>query len=108
MVRSRRIRDLFILDGLQTRCWENSSNLTMNGCTLFLLKSGTFDELVEAGNFNLVALLRVSKYEVCPLMLLTGLGVVWEKQPRKLEALDCSAGANIRSRRSMIGKLREI
>ena len=74
----------------------------MSGCTLFLLKPSAFDKPVEAGNFNLVALLHGSKYEVCPLMLLTGLGVLWEKQPRKLEALDC------RSRRNIIGKLKEI
>jgi hypothetical protein len=41
-------------------------------------------------------------------MLLTGLGVLWEKQPGKLEELDCSAGANVRSRRNIIGKLKEI
>ena len=80
----------------------------MSGCTLFLLKPSAFDEPVEAGNFNLVALLRVSKYEVCPLMLLTDLGVLWEKKPRKLEEVDCSAGANVRSRRNIIGKLKEI
>jgi hypothetical protein len=68
-----------------------------------------FDEPVEARNFNLVALLHDSKYEVCPLMLLTGLGVLWEKQSGKLEELDyCSAGANIRSMRNIIGKLKEI
>jgi hypothetical protein len=41
-------------------------------------------------------------------MLLTDLGVLWEKQSRKLEELDCSAAANVRSRRNIIGKLKEI
>jgi hypothetical protein len=41
-------------------------------------------------------------------MMLTGLGVLWEKQPRKLEEVDCSAGANVKSRRNIIGKLKEI
>jgi hypothetical protein len=41
-------------------------------------------------------------------MLLTGLGDLWEKQPGKLEELDCSAEANIRSWRNIIGKLKEI
>jgi hypothetical protein len=66
------------------------------------------DEPVEAGNFNLVALLHDSKCEVFQLMMLTGLGDLWEKQPGKLEEVDCSAGANIRSRRNIIGKLKEI
>jgi hypothetical protein len=41
-------------------------------------------------------------------MLLTGLGVLWEKQSGKLEELDCSAEANIRSMRNIIGKLKDI
>jgi hypothetical protein len=41
-------------------------------------------------------------------MLLTGLGVLWEKQPGKLEEQDCSPGANVRSRRNIIRKLKEI
>ena len=80
----------------------------MSGCTVFLFKQSTFDEPVEAGKFNLVAFLLDSKYEVCPLMMLTGLGALWEKQPGKLEGVDCSAGANVRSRRNIIGKLKEI
>jgi hypothetical protein len=41
-------------------------------------------------------------------MMLTGLGFLWEKQPRKLEEVDRNAGANVRSRRNIIGKLKEI
>jgi hypothetical protein len=41
-------------------------------------------------------------------MLLTGLGVLREKVPRKLEELDCNPGANIKKRRNIIGNLKEI
>jgi hypothetical protein len=41
-------------------------------------------------------------------MMLTSLGVLWEKQLGKLEEADCSAGVNVRSRKNIIGKLKEI